>query len=455
MLQTTVAGIGLSEPLPEIEFKTPSIGCDEISELIKSEEVGAALQVILIHFADIIANRVLARLGSASTAAPTVAPMKTTVAPVVTLTPVEVTSASLSPTRKKRQLSPEAKARISASQKERWATRPRHLSDEAKKRISDSQRKRWAVKNGNPVATPREADTSTEADCPPQHNNSVDVEVETKVVEVSSEAVLAVREGYKGDPFYISFDGHYIGEDGFVVPKNFDEFVERYPKYIGTWVRRRLNGQGIEEDIEDWCQDLVIHMKYLPPKSKHRNLGKSDVIETFDPFAQYGASERRWRSYVNYCLTNKYNTIFGKRNKNPVCRAGNLSLVSETSPDMHGEVTDEYIHSNSTFLSNASNREEKKQENQFFTHKFIEYVQAQDPDVFPVLEAVYVAGSSTDTIKEFCQTCKKLATTKELSDGEHEGHSVGMTPKEFNRARNRLKQLAGLFLKHRNPLVKS
>jgi len=116
---------------------------------------------------------------------------------------------------------------------------------------------------------------------------------------------------------------------------------------------------------------------------------------------------------------------------------------------------DTHVHSNSTILSNATDREDKKAENTYFTHKFVAYVQAQDPEVFPVLEAIYVAGSSTDTIKEFCQTCKKLATTKELELGEHEGHEVGMSPKEFNRARNRLKQLAGMFLKHRNPIVKS
>lgn len=452
MLQTTVAGNGLSESMPEIELKASDIGRDEIVELIKSEEVGTALQVILIHFADIIANRVLARLGSAPLPTPTQAQPQTVLPPATKST--EVPAPETPATRKKRQCSPEVKARISESQKKRWETRPRKLDDAAKAKISESQKKRWAVKNGNPVSTPRETDTPTEADSQGQHNNPVDV-VETKVVSVPSEAVLATRDGYKGDPFYISFDGHYIGEDGFVVPKDFDEFLERYPKYIGTWVRRRLNGQGIEEDIEDWCQDLIIHMKYLPPKSKHRALGKLDVIETFDPFAQYGASERRWRNYVNYCLANKYNTIHGKRTKNPVCRAGNLSLVSETSPDMHGEVTDEYVHSNSTILSNATDREDKKAENTYFTHKFVAYVQAQDPEVFPVLEAIYVAGSSTDTIKEFCQTCKKLATTKELELGEHEGHEVGMSPKEFNRARNRLKQLAGMFLKHRNPIVKS
>ena len=38
-------------------------------------------------------------------------------------------------------------------------------------------------------------------------------------------------ENRKSDPFTI-VDGQYIGHDGFVVPKNFDEFYERFPEYI-------------------------------------------------------------------------------------------------------------------------------------------------------------------------------------------------------------------------------
>jgi hypothetical protein len=35
----------------------------------------------------------------------------------------------------------------------------------------------------------------------------------------------------KSDPFTV-VDGHYLGHDGFVVPKNFDEFHERFPDYV-------------------------------------------------------------------------------------------------------------------------------------------------------------------------------------------------------------------------------
>ena len=434
---------------------------DEIVQLIKGETTETTLQVLFDRFAGAVADRILARLDtvvvpvSSTTIAAPVA-KSTIVEPItpVAIIPPSSSSSSLIP--RKRHLSEEARKRISASQKARWATRSRHLTTEAKTKISESQRKRWAVKNGTigPVNTPREANASTEDDSQNQHNNSV-AEAEAEVtVKTTNEAVLAIKDGYKGDPFYISEDGHFISQEGFVVPRDFEEFAERYPKYIENWVRRRLNGRGIEEDIEDWCQDLMIHMKYLPPTSKHRKNGKTDVFQTFDPFSQYGASERRWRNYINYCLANKYNTIHGKRAKNPVCRASNLSLASETNPEVHGEVTDEYVYSKSEYLMAATAREEKKRENQSFIHAFIKFVEKNDPNVFPVLMAVYEAGSSTDTVKEFCRTCQRLATTIELERDDHKGHEIGMTTKEYNRARSRLKQLVDDFQKNRKSVVK-
>jgi hypothetical protein len=34
----------------------------------------------------------------------------------------------------------------------------------------------------------------------------------------------------------------------------------------------------LREDLEDWTQDLIIHLKYLPLKSKHREVGKEDTL---------------------------------------------------------------------------------------------------------------------------------------------------------------------------------
>jgi hypothetical protein len=57
-------------------------------------------------------------------------------------------------------------------------------------------------------------------------------------------------ENRTSDPFII-VDGCYIGRDGFVVPKNFDEFYERFPKYVRRWVERHVDRSTPDEDVED------------------------------------------------------------------------------------------------------------------------------------------------------------------------------------------------------------
>ena len=130
----------------------------------------------------------------------------------------------------------------------------------------------------------------------------------------------------KPDPFTIA-DGHYVGHDGFVVPKNFDEFHERFPQYVRNWVNRHVDRSTPKEDVEDWTQDLLIHLRCLPATSKHREAGKQDIVQTFDPHKHYGANSARFFNYINLCLGNKFRTIYSKRMKNPLCRPGNLSLT--------------------------------------------------------------------------------------------------------------------------------
>jgi hypothetical protein len=105
------------------------------------------------------------------------------------------------------------------------------------------------------------------------------------------------------DPFTI-VDGHYVGHDGFVVPKNFDEFHERFPQYVRHWVNRHVDRSTPREDVEDWTQDLLIHLRYLPATSKHRKAGKEDVVQTFDPCKHHGANVARFFNYINLCLGN-------------------------------------------------------------------------------------------------------------------------------------------------------
>jgi hypothetical protein len=224
-----------------------------------------------------------------------------------------------------------------------------------------------------------------------------------------------------------------------VVPDNFDEFYSRYPKYVINWAKKRLNSFVVTEDVEDWAQDLIIHMKYLPKDSKHRLPGANgrengceDVIQTFNPYQQYGASERRFRHYVNFCLANKFNTVYKKRDRNPLFRQSNLvldnTIDARDSSMRSGIVNDEFCHLNSERLMLAVEDEEKHQADALQVAEFTEFVKVEDPTMIPVMEAI--GSTATQT-----QAAALLAKLR----GEEVSES------EFNRLRNRLKLLGDCF----------
>ena len=153
----------------------------------------------------------------------------------------------------------------------------------------------------------------------------------------------AEKKPYKTDPFTL-IDGRYVGHDGFVVPKDFDEFHQRFPHHIPNWVKRHADRLALKEDLEDWTQDLIIHVKYLPPMSKHREAGKEDIVQTFDPAKHHGANQARFLNYINLCLANKFRTIHSKRRKDAMCHTGNLSLTGQVDAKNCGEADDEYCH---------------------------------------------------------------------------------------------------------------
>jgi hypothetical protein len=158
----------------------------------------------------------------------------------------------------------------------------------------------------------------------------------------------------KRDPFSVR-DGRFVGHDGFVVPKNFDEFNERFPEYVRKWVRRHTEASASREDIEDWTQDLLIHLRYLPINSKHRDTGKEDVIQTFDPVKHFGANQARFQNYINLCLTNKFRSLYSKRRKDALSQPGNMSLDAQREWNDPRAVDDEFCHSHSVLLQRAAN----------------------------------------------------------------------------------------------------
>jgi len=161
------------------------------------------------------------------------------------------------------------------------------------------------------------------------------------------------KKTYKSDPFIIR-DARYIGSDGSVVPKDFEEFYLRYPDYVRKWVSKHTDRSASKADLEDRTQDLLIHLQHLPPTSKYREAGKKDIVQTFDPVKHYGANQARFQNYVNLCLANKSKTFHSKRMKDALFRPGNLSLGGQMDGKDLRAVDDEYCHLHSAYLRQAA-----------------------------------------------------------------------------------------------------
>jgi len=121
-----------------------------------------------------------------------------------------------------------------------------------------------------------------------------------------------------------------------------------------------------------------MHLYSLPSGSKYRRAGKQDVIETFNPVRMHGANEARFRSFINLCLANKFNSLYTKRKKEPLSNPRNLSLVAvETDEPM--VISVEYCHEQSARLRLAQFRRSKQRESEFRLKERSDIADACDP----------------------------------------------------------------------------
>jgi len=228
-------------------------------------------------------------------------------------------------------------------------------------------------------------------------------------------------EKQKSDPFTV-VDGRYIGHDGFIVPKDFDEFYQRFPQHVRNWVSRHVDRFTPKQDVEDWTQDLLLHLNCLPASSKHRDAGKQDVVQSFDPHKHYGANSARFFSYINRCLGNKFSIMRSSRMKNPICRAGNVSLVGHTDDGDSGKVDDEFCHAHSKHLRRTCQRQKRQWDMRHSLDEFSDFVKREDSSMLPAMEAI--AATAT------------LGAAAEL---------LGTATADFCRMRSRLRRLGRCF----------
>jgi hypothetical protein len=237
---------------------------------------------------------------------------------------------------------------------------------------------------------------------------------------VENFASFSVENG-KSDPFTL-IDGHYVGHDGFVVPKDFSEFYERFPQHVRKWVGRHVDRSTPKQDVEDWTQDLLAHLCCLPLASKYREAGMRDTVATFDPLRHYGASSARFFNYINLCLGNRFKTIRSTRAKNPICRPGNLSLTADCEHSDRDQVDDEFCHGHSEQLRGRCQRQERQRDARKALAEFTDFVRRKDSSVLRALEAI-AATATLGAAAEF----------------------LGTTEADFRRMRSRLRDLGRCF----------
>jgi hypothetical protein len=243
-------------------------------------------------------------------------------------------------------------------------------------------------------------------------------------------------ESRKSDPF-TTVDGRHIGHDGFVVPKNFDEFHERFPEYVRRWVERRVERSTPDEDVEDWTQDLLIHLRYLPAISKHRQAGKHDIVQTFDPVKHHGANAARFFSYINLCLGNKFRTMRSTRLKNPLCRPGNLSLTADWEDTDRDQVDDLFCHGHSEHLKRRRQREERQWDARHVLAEFSEFAKREDSTVLPAMVAIAATATSGDAAEVLGTTragfCRMRSRLRQLGTCFQNGEKVPRQRRPYKR----------------------
>jgi hypothetical protein len=193
---------------------------------------------------------------------------------------------------------------------------------------------------------------------------------------------------------------------------------------VRHWVGRHIDRCAPKQDVEDWTQDLLLHLNCLPANSKHREAGKRDVVETFDPHKHYGASRARFFNYVNVCLANRFKTMRSGQMKNPICRPGNLSLTADWEDTDRSQADDEFCRGHSEHLKERFRRQERERDARQALAEFSDFVRRRDSTVLPVMEAI--ASTATPG-----RAAELLETTKA----------------DFCRMRSRLRQLGRWFLR--------
>jgi len=244
------------------------------------------------------------------------------------------------------------------------------------------------------------------------------------------------KETVKCDPYSVSPDGHFIGFDGFEVPKDFTEFYERFPRYIKQFVMGHLRNKN-DWEREECENDLVVFLLTLPTQSKYRKPGYNghangctDRIQVFDPARSFGCSAPRWKSWLNRCLTNQLCHQADKSSRSPLQRYSTVTLTNE-SPGTKADgvkVNDEFLLREAKLWVGPLGESVATLNKGVFVAEFIGFVNKHNPELLPVVEILKVVENRAEAQK-----------------------TLGMSKQRFKRAFARIQILVDAFKANQIP----
>jgi hypothetical protein len=260
----------------------------------------------------------------------------------------------------------------------------------------------------------------------PTYQDSADRDATDQDTLPETEApVPAECDAQTPEPFTISADGHYVGLDGFVVPKDFTEFYERFPRHIGEWVRRHCYYASGRAEAKDRESSMILHILSIPQDSIYRTPGYNghahgctDRVMTFSPERCHGANRARFFYYINGILRNHLNTILRREQIEPTGYHRTIDikmLLTNADTDVH---EDDLLYSLAYETYRQACRIDIAMESTVEVDEFRSFVEEYNSELIPVLDAMV-----------------KAETLVEARD------VLGLSGQMFNRARTRLRTL--------------
>ena len=252
----------------------------------------------------------------------------------------------------------------------------------------------------------------------------------------------SIVKDYTGEPFS-GIDGHFVGIDGFIVPRDFPEFLDTHPDYILKWASRMLKQSRTHPDVQDWSQVLSMHLCQLPVGrevteeeteevrvvgGKFTQLGFTDVVNVFNPWAHFGASARRFYNYINRCLTNKFLSLISKSTKEALAHLGLFldDYAENTNPasDSQGASREYMLMERSAVYNEAVNQSTLLTTQQLFLQQFKTYLEKRNPDLVRLMDAIMEKDRIEEILvdldidhNEFLRSRKKLVKISKAFTG--------------------------------------